>query len=251
MIPKILHYCWFGPHPKSAVAKQCMESWRIHCPDYEIKEWNETTSKPYLQPFVKDALRKKRYAFAADAVRVQALLEHGGIYLDTDMLLLQSPDRLRTYDFFSGFEVPDRVAYGCFGAVSGHRFLQAMCDFYADKRFDGFNPPVITHTFKELIAQDRLASNERLFDSDVFYALPYDRKDEAHTAFTTPNSIAVHLWDHSWARQKNESVGQLLAHLGTVLTDYLGYGYPFSYFQRYGREFSRKLYHRLRHSASA
>lgn len=251
MIPKILHYCWFGPHPKSAVALQCMESWRIHCPDYEFKEWNETSSKPYLQPFVKDALRKKQYAFAADAVRVQAMYEHGGMYLDMDMLLLQSPEILRSNDFFSGFEVPGRVAYGFFGAVPGHRFLAAMTDFYSKKRFDSFHPPVITHSFKDLITTEQLREREILFEPEVFYPLPYDQKDAPYTNFISPRTIAVHLWDHSWAKEKDESSQRLLKNLSMVLTDYLGYDYPFSYFQRYGREFSRKLYHRLRHRSSS
>lgn len=245
MIPKIIHYCWFGPNEKSEIALKCIESWKRFCPDFEIKEWNEANSEVFQNKFYKDALRKKKYAFVADCVRVQALYQYGGVYLDIDMLLLKSIDDLLALRFFTGYEVVGRPAYGLFGGVPEHRFFQAMKGFYANNRFDVFSPPVITHKFSDLLRNKNLEDNEQIFEPEYFYALPYENRDVGHKQFTTDRSYAVHLWDHSWKSYKRETFGGLLKKLWMVFIDYSVYGYPSSYFQRYGREFSRKLYHRI------
>ena len=82
MIPKFIHYCWFGPNPKSQLTIDCIASWKHFCPGFEIIEWNEVNSKAYSNKFYKDSLRKKKYAFVADYIRTKVLFEHGGIYMD-------------------------------------------------------------------------------------------------------------------------------------------------------------------------
>ena len=115
MIPKIIHYCWFGKSKKPDVFYKCLATWEKYCPDFEIIEWNEENSKPFSNKFYKNALRKKKYAFASDYIRVKVLYEYGGVYLDTDMLLIKNIGDLLQHNFFSGFEVENRVAYGLFG----------------------------------------------------------------------------------------------------------------------------------------
>ncbi|WP_203293128.1 glycosyltransferase family 32 protein [Luteirhabdus pelagi] len=245
MIPKILHYCWFGEGEKPKTFQRCLESWKTHCPDFEIKEWNEETLAPYRNRFAEDALRKERYAFVADAIRVAILKKEGGIYMDTDMLLLQPIDSLLHYDFFTGYEVAGRPAYGMFGAVPAHPIIKQMHAFYEANRFDPFSPPVITHTFKHLVTKEHLGANDIILDYDYLYPLPYQERQDSYESYVTENTLAVHLWDHSWHSPKKETLWRCLQHLNSVAIDYVFYGYPKKYFKRYTKEFSRKAYHRI------
>jgi mannosyltransferase OCH1-like enzyme len=242
MIPKIIHYCWFGPNPKSEIALQCIASWKQHAPNFELKEWNERNTTPYQNKFYKNAYRKKQYAFVADALRVAVLREFGGVYMDLDMLLVKPITPLLSYDFFSGYEIKGRTAYGLFGGLPNHRFFNAMNTFYAETPFNEFSLPVITHTFASVIHRDQLHTKEHIFDPEYFYALQYQDRDKDYALFVTAESYAVHLWDHSWApKEKIESIGLLLRNLRVVCVDYFFHGYPSSYFKRYGTEFTRKI----------
>jgi len=245
MIPKKLHYCWFGNHPKPKSFQRCLESWEQYCPDFEIVEWNETNAPNKNQSFYKNALRKKQYAFVSDSVRVAVLYEQGGVYLDTDMLLLQTLDDLLNCHLFIGEEVHERVNFALFGAIPQHRFLKEMKHFYDTTVFNPFSTPVITHTFAELVQKNTLQPNEIIFPPEVFYALPYEKKDKPLEDYITPDSIAVHLWEHSWKANQQETVGSLLKKLNIVFVDTLFYNYPTWYFKRYSKEFGRKLYHKL------
>ena len=243
MIPKIIHYCWFGKKPKNDLIYKCIESWTEFCPDFEIREWNETNTNPYQSKFYKDAYRKKKYAYIADCVRVQAIYEYGGIYLDTDMLLLKPIDDLISYDFFAGYEVEGRPAYGFFGAIPGHRFLKHMIAFYKTTEFNEFSLPVITHTFKDKINTKTITENEIIFSPKYFYPLPYEQRADDYKNFINHDSYAVHLWDHSWNKKEEKRFWFLLKGLKTVSIDYLFYGYSKQYFIRYFRGFSRQLYY--------
>lgn len=245
MIPKTLHYCWFGKKRKPKLFSQCLESWKRHCPDFEIKEWNNENSRQFANSFYRNAIRKKQYAFAADYIRTNVLFEEGGIYLDTDMLVLRPLDDLLNYNFVIGEEVPGRINFALFASSPKHRLLQRMLDFYEQTPFNQFSVPVITHTFSGIFDEESLGEDERIFPPEYFYAVPYQSKDEPHSNFTTEKSYAVHLWDHSWSSEKKNSYGQLCKNLWIVTVDYVFYGYPYAYFKRYFREFSRKIYHRL------
>lgn len=105
MIPKIIHYCWFGGAPKSAFIKKCMQTWKEKMPDYTWKEWNENTFDIGNSiPFVKEAYKAGKWAFVADYVRLYALYTEGGIYMDTDVKVLKPFDDFLTYNFFSAHE---------------------------------------------------------------------------------------------------------------------------------------------------
>jgi len=147
------------------------------------------------------------------------------------------------YDFFTGFEVQDRVAFGMFGAISRHRFLEQMVAFYNTTEFNEFSLPVITHTFKSLINEKNLGENDKIFATDYFYALIFENKDKEYHQFLTKNSYAVHLWDHSWNTKNEKRMWFLLKGLKKVSIDYLFYGYSKQYFIRYFRGFSRQLYY--------
>lgn len=104
MIPKIIHYCWFGNAPKPKLIQNCIETWKNRLPDYQIKEWNETNFDFNMAPFCKEAYEAKKWAFVADYCRIYALYTEGGIYMDTDIMVLRSFDEFLKYSFFSSHE---------------------------------------------------------------------------------------------------------------------------------------------------
>ncbi|MDC8006287.1 glycosyltransferase [Aureisphaera galaxeae] len=245
MIPKKIHYCWFGKGKKPEVFQRCLESWKTHCPDFEIKEWNEDNFFNTKHAFYKNALRKKRYAFVSDYVRTVVLLKEGGVYMDTDMLLIKPINPLLSNRFVIGEEVKGRVNFAFFAAEPENRWVQQMKNYYDTHTFNPFSPPVITHTFTPMLVSKPLEEGELILDTDYFYALPYEYKEEPFTSFISENSYGVHLWDHSWKPKKKETTKQLVGNLVTVCNDYWFHGYPKWYFRRYAKEFSRKLYHKI------
>ena len=105
MIPKIIHYCWFGRNPKPKLAEKCIKSWKKYCPEYEIIEWNEDNYDLSSAPlYVRQAYEAKRWAFVTDYIRLQVIYENGGIYLDTDVELRKSLDPLLVHQAYFGFE---------------------------------------------------------------------------------------------------------------------------------------------------
>lgn len=104
MIPKIIHYCWFGGAEKPNLIKHCISSWKKRLPDYEIKEWNEHNFDVNMAPLCREAYAAKKWAFVADYCRIYALATEGGIYLDTDIIILKPFDDILDYQFYSSQE---------------------------------------------------------------------------------------------------------------------------------------------------
>ena len=102
MIPKILHYVWLGDKGFSELEEMCLESWRKHLPDYKIMRWDNSCIEQFDNPYFRQAIENKKYAFASDYVRLKALWEYGGIYMDTDEEVLKSLDNFLSHDFFMG-----------------------------------------------------------------------------------------------------------------------------------------------------
>ncbi len=137
MIPKIIHYCWFGRNPKPKLAKKCFKSWKKYCPDYKIIEWNEDNFDLSAAPlYVRQAYECKKWAFVTDWVRLKVVHDSGGIYLDTDVEVLRNLDGLLKDDAFFGFEDGIHIATGLgFGAVKGNTLLKELMDDYNDIPF--------------------------------------------------------------------------------------------------------------------
>ncbi|MEE9409089.1 MAG: glycosyltransferase [Polaribacter sp.] len=249
MIPKIIHYCWFGSNEKSETLKKCILSWKKYCSDYKIIEWNEINSLKFSNSFYKNALRKKKYAFVADYVRTKALYEFGGIYLDTDMLLLKPIDKLLSNSFFSGYEVEGRVAYGLYGGTKQHRFFYEMLSFYKKTAFDEFNPPIITHTFKHLINSSSLKHNEILLSPEYFYPLTFQNKEKDYKLFITKETYAVHLWDHSWKLETKKGYSFIFNQFKIVFLDFIMFGYSIKYLKKYLIEFMLNLYRMVKYKS--
>ena len=136
MIPKKIHYVWVGGTPKPNDIKKCMKSWKKYLPDYEIKEWNENNFDIDSHPFCKQAYKAKKWAFVSDYIRAYAIYNEGGIYLDTDNIVVRNLDPLLSNRAFVGYETPDYAFTACFGAEKGHPFLKDMLDFYDSFTFE-------------------------------------------------------------------------------------------------------------------
>ena len=129
MIPKTIHYCWFGRNPKPKLAEKCIKSWQKYCPDYEIIEWNEDNFDIGRAPlYVKQAYDAKKWAFVTDYVRLWAMITFGGVYMDTDVEVVKPLDIFLTHQAFSGFENENRIPTGIMACEKGfplfHEFLQ-------------------------------------------------------------------------------------------------------------------------------
>ena len=132
MIPKIIHYCWFGGNPLPLDVKQCIESWKKMCPDYEIKRWDESNFDVNAHPFTKAAYKAKAWAFVSDYARLKVVYDNGGIYLDTDVELLKNLDFLREYNCYIGVQQAGRLCTTGlgFGATKSNLVVQHMLEKY-------------------------------------------------------------------------------------------------------------------------
>lgn len=154
MIPKKIHYCWFGGNPKPQLVLDCMESWKKFCPDYEIIEWNESNYDVNFCENSRYAYEAKKWAFVSDIARIKIIYEQGGIYLDTDVLLKNSLDDLLCYDAWFATEDIRWINTGAgFGAIKGHELLLMMLDKHTNCDFDmsictGIDTPVIRNYLK-------------------------------------------------------------------------------------------------------
>lgn len=136
MIPKKIHYVWVGGKEKPKDIQKCIDSWRKHLKDYEIVEWNESNFDIDSHPFTKGAYKAKKWAYVSDYIRMYVLYKEGGIYLDTDNLVLESLDKFLNDRAFVGFENKDYPYTACFGAEKKHPLVKKVLDYYEGKEFE-------------------------------------------------------------------------------------------------------------------
>lgn len=136
MIPKTIHYCWFGGNPLPELAKKCIESWKKYCPDYEIIEWNETNYDVNKCAYMKEAYQSKKWSFVSDYARFDIIYNHGGIYLDTDVEIIRSLDGFLENRVFMGFESENYVNPGLIiGGEKGSREIECIMHWYETHHF--------------------------------------------------------------------------------------------------------------------
>ena len=137
MIPRMIHYCWFGGNPLPKTAEKCIRSWKKHCKGYELRQWNESNFDISAAPlYVRQAYEAKKWAFVTDYVRLYVVHEHGGIYLDTDVKVIRSLDSLLNYRAYFGFEDGKHIATGLgFGAEKGTPILKELMEDYLEIPF--------------------------------------------------------------------------------------------------------------------
>lgn len=144
MIPRKIHYTWFSNDPFPAIVQQCIQSWHQYMPDYEFILWDSKRIEQIDSLWLKQCLKKRKWAFAADYVRLYAVYTEGGIYLDTDCMVYQSFDSLLTNVSFIGKERSVHVegrrtemylTSHCFGAEKGDWFVGRVLSYYNNRPF--------------------------------------------------------------------------------------------------------------------
>ena len=203
MIPKKIHYCWFGSGEKPKLARKCIDSWKKFCPDYEIIEWNENNFNVNLNAYTKMCYEQKKYAFLSDYVRLLVINEHGGIYFDTDVEAVKTFDDLLIHKAFIGFETNEFVNTGQgFGAEANTEIVKLMIDEY-DELLDGTHgtkgcPILNTQAFvKYGLVQNglfQIVDGALIFPYDHFN--PYD--DLTGRLNKTSNTYSIHWYGKSW-----------------------------------------------------
>lgn len=137
MIPKIIHYCWFGRGPMPELALKCIDSWHAHMPDWTYKLWNEDNFDVQSVTYVKEAYEARKFAFVTDYVRLFALYTEGGVYMDTDVETLKSYDDLLDLSAFTGYEGSKRLppVTGTMASEAGGQWVKEQLDEYAGLHF--------------------------------------------------------------------------------------------------------------------
>ena len=137
MIPKKIHYCWFGNNPKSKLIEKCIASWKKFLPDWEIIEWNESNYDVNKNDYISEAYKQKKWAFVVDYARFDILNQQGGIFFDTDVEVLKPiPEELLVHQAFTGFESDKTINPGLvFAAEVNHPMLQEIMSVYEKKKF--------------------------------------------------------------------------------------------------------------------
>lgn len=135
MIPRIIHYCWFGNNPLPEETIKYIDSWKKICPNYEIKEWNENNFDIYKYKYVQEAYDNKKYAFVSDVARLYALYNEGGIYMDTDVEVIKSFDNLIKYNGIIGFESDIELGTGLIASCKFNPLIKEWLNEYANINF--------------------------------------------------------------------------------------------------------------------
>ncbi|MCL2722119.1 MAG: hypothetical protein FWD47_12390 [Treponema sp.] len=214
-IPKVIHYCWFGCNKMTEIEKECIESWKKHCPDYEIKLWNEENYDISDKPlYVRQAYEAKKYAFVSDYARLDIIYKHGGFYLDADVFLLKNLDDFINYKAVFAYSTCCEIATGLgFGSVADNKIIKEHLDIY--ERILFVNGGELNLTPCPLYSTDYFSNkgidiNNRLhLNYDTLYlpsdflcpimSMPGEDGIWSLSLFAlTENSYAIHLCTYSW-----------------------------------------------------
>ena len=203
MIPKKIHYCWFGRGEKPKLAQKCIASWKKYCPDYEIIEWNEDNFDVNMNGYTRMCYAEKKYAFLSDYVRLVVVADHGGLYFDTDVELINPIDGLMNNDAFYGFETKEYVASGLgFGSVAQGKTILAMLaeyDAYLPGDLGVCGCPKLNTSALTKLGLIPDGSLQRVADAVILpsdYMNPFDAPTGRLNK--TENTVSVHWYSASW-----------------------------------------------------
>ena len=207
MIPKKIHYCWFGKKPLPTKALRCIASWKKYCPDYEIIEWNEDNFDVNQNPYTVYTYEHKKYAFLSDYARLQIILREGGLYFDVDVEVVKPLDELLVHSAFFGFETEKYVNTGVgFGAEAENQIVKSMLkeyDILLDGKHDTIGCPILNTT---ALTKRGMIQNGRkqVVDDAVIYPIPcfnpYD--DPTGRLNKTEETYSIHWFAKSWMDKK-------------------------------------------------
>jgi mannosyltransferase OCH1-like enzyme len=207
MIPKKIHYCWFGRGQMPSLALKCIESWKKHLPEYELVLWNEDSFDVNSNLYTSQAYEKKKFAFITDYVRLFSLYNEGGIYMDTDVEVLKPLDRFLKHDAFSGFESINHVPTGLMAAQKGSKWAGDLLKYYENRSFilpDGScdltaNTAIITES---MIKSGLVLNNtyQEINNCVAFYPAEYfcPKDHDTGLMYITENTYCIHHFASSW-----------------------------------------------------
>ncbi len=242
MIPRKIHYCWLSNEPFPAKIKKCMDTWAKTHPDFEIKRWSTKNFDVNSVPYVREAFEARKWAFAADYIRMYALYTEGGVYLDSDVFLLKRFDEFLDNSFFSSMEyhplqiekcgtmqyVDDeghrtadvfiegiQIQAAVMGAEAGSPFVAEVLEWYKDKHFVKDDGSLRTDVLSPYIYA-RVAERYGFVYKDIDQQLPgrihiYPSETFAGNKHeVTPRSYAIHMCAHSWHPTLKEKIKKWL-----------------------------------------
>ena len=206
MIPKTIHYCWFGTGKLPPLANRCIASWKTFLPEYEIIEWNERNFSVQSNRYVSEAYQNRKYAFVSDFVRLYVLYHRGGVYMDTDVEVLQPLDKFLIHEAFSGFESPQDVPTGIMASVKNQPFIGELLGEYENRAFVKSDGTLDTSTNVLFITNSasrhglKLNGAKQEVNGMMFYPpeyfCPYDNATGVKAI--TKNTHCIHWFAKSW-----------------------------------------------------
>lgn len=207
MIPKVIHYCWFGGKPLPPDAVKCIESWKKFFPDYEIKRWDESNFDVDIIKYTSEAYSIGKYAFVSDYARMWILYHHGGVYFDTDVEVIKPFDDILEKVGFMGFETPDYVNPGLGIALPAKSMVaeDIMMEFEGTQFLnpDGsFNPKGIVPITTSVLVKHGLKTNGETQKIDGITVYPIDWfnpfEDATGRLKKTGNTHSIHWYSKTW-----------------------------------------------------
>lgn len=222
MIPKKIHYCWFGRKELPEKAKRCIESWKRFCPDYEIIEWNEDNTNLCLNSYTKWCYDNKKFAFLSDYIRLIVIEKYGGIYFDTDVEVIRAFDDLLVYKAFFGFETNEFVNTGVgFGAEAHNSIVKQMLREY-EPLLDGQHGVIgCPHLNTDALLKFGLKQNGKLqkLDDAIVFPVAYFNPYDAPTGYLNKSTktYSIHWYAASWMNKKQKIRGLISKPLHRLL----------------------------------
>ncbi len=216
-IPKKIHYMWLGGGEIPPNLQKCMESWRRHCPDFEIIRWDESNYDMEKCRYMEQAYRQKKYGFVPDYARIDILYRYGGIYMDTDVEVIRSLDDLLYQEAFTSVEKWQVINFGgCSGAVCGHPSLEAFLDAWEKREFirkDGTPDPLSSGYVDTRVALDNgyvlNGQNQTVMGMNIYtydYFHPYDYMSGKMEV--TDDTYAIHHFNGGWLDEEMRLVNK-------------------------------------------
>jgi mannosyltransferase OCH1-like enzyme len=207
MIPKIIHYCWFGRNPLPELAEVCIESWKKYLPDYEIIEWNESNFDVTQNNYISQAYSRGKYAFVSDFARYKILHEHGGLYFDTDVEIIKPLDDIIAEGSFMAIETPGNVASGLgMGTIAKLPLLKPLIEQYEYLDFiqknGQLNQTTIVDYTSSLLVENGLKNEDvfqhiagiNIYPKAFFNPMIYDTKE----IVISEDTRSIHHYAGSW-----------------------------------------------------
>lgn len=215
MIPKIIHFCWLSNDPYPALIEKCLESWRKYLPDYEIKRWDASCFNKINSNWVRQAFQQRKYAFAADFIRLYALTTEGGIYLDSDIEVVRPFDPLLNLPYFIGRDSQNKIEAAVIGAQKGTAWIKECLGHYHNRDFcnngggldmrplPGVLENCIRSNNREIIDLNPTDSGNISFNNkNAVYLLPFDyfccKRHDNGKICTSGETFSIHHFASSW-----------------------------------------------------